>query len=234
MKKLPIQHSRREFITSVSGAGAAMMITPFLALAADKPDTKVAKIVAETMGIDTHNHIDVPFAAAEVPGPDVDLAGEMKRSGLSAICMTFSVDRPELRNPGDGYERFKNGLASMDKILEKNGLKRALNMHDVRDAYKKHQPAIIQSVAGGHFLEGKIERLQEAYSHGLRHLGLLHDNDAIVPLGDVSTNPVRWDGLTAFGADVIRECNRLGILIDWHLPTSGGWLLRSNWQPVQL
>ncbi|MCE7065217.1 hypothetical protein [Dyadobacter sp. CY326] len=42
--------------------------------------------------------------------------------------MTFSVDRPELRNPGDGYERFKNGMASMDKILEKNGLKRALNM----------------------------------------------------------------------------------------------------------
>ena len=128
--------------------------------------------------------------------------------------MTFSVDRPELRNRGDGYERFKDGLASMDKILEQNGLERSLKLADLQEAHKKQQPAIIQSIEGGHFLEGHIERLQEAYDRGLRHLGLLHDNDAIVPLGDVYTNPVRWDGLTEFGANVIKECNRLGILID--------------------
>lgn len=52
-----------------------------------------------------------------------------------------------------------------------------------------------------------------AYGRGLRQLGLLHDSDASVPLGDVYTNPAKW-GLTAFGAEVIKECNRLGILID--------------------
>ncbi|MBO0951101.1 membrane dipeptidase [Fibrella forsythiae] len=67
---------------------------------------------------------------------------------------------------------------------------------------------------GGHFLEGHIERLDEAYSRGLRLLGLLHDNDASVPLGDIYTNPPQWGGLTKFGADVIRACNRLGILVD--------------------
>jgi membrane dipeptidase len=48
----------------------------------------------------------------------------------------------------------------------------------------------------------------------LRHFGLLHDSDASVPLGDVYTNPPRYGGLTAFGSAVIKECNRLGILVD--------------------
>ncbi|MCC8455852.1 dipeptidase, partial [Streptomyces rochei] len=138
----------------------------------------------------------------------------MTRSGLSVICMTFSVDRPELRNPGEAYERFRNEMDSMDINLKNNGLKRSLNLKELRDAHKNHQPALIQSVEGGHFLEGQAERLEEAYNRGVRHLGLLHDNDALVPLGDVYTNPVRWGGLTAFGAEIIRECNRLGILID--------------------
>jgi membrane dipeptidase len=43
--------------------------------------SKAAFIVASTMGIDTHNHIDVPLTAADVPGPDLDLVGEMKWSG---------------------------------------------------------------------------------------------------------------------------------------------------------
>ncbi|WP_428668552.1 dipeptidase [Runella sp.] len=180
----------------------------------DEIDPKVAKIVADTIGIDTHNHIDVPIIAAEVPGPNIDLIGEMKKSGLSAICMTFAVDYQPLRNPGDAYERFINGLAAMDQQLINNGMKRSLDLKDLKAAHKKHQPTVIQSVEGGHFLEGRLERLTEAYKRGLRHLGLLHDNDASVPLGDIYTKPPQWGGMTAFGTEVIKECNRLGILID--------------------
>ncbi|MEO6686350.1 MAG: membrane dipeptidase, partial [Dyadobacter sp.] len=193
---------------------AAILLSPLDSLAFDEIDPRVAAIVSETIGIDSHNHVEVPYVKAEVPGPKIDLAGEMKKSGLSAICMTFSVDRPELKNPGDAYERFTNNMDSMDKQLVNNGMKRSLNMADLRAAHKKNKPTVIQSVEGGHFLDGHPDRLQEAYSRGLRHLGLLHDNDASVPLGDVYTNPPRWGGLTAFGADVIKECNRLGILID--------------------
>jgi len=206
--------SRREFVTTLAGAGAVMMLNPLSAWAIDEIDPRVAAIVAATIGIDTHNHIDVPLIAADVPGPDIDLAGEMKRSGLSAICMTFALDYQKMGPPGEAYTRFINGLASMDQQLKRNRMKRSLNMADLRTAHKKHQPTVIQSVEGGHFLEGHLERLGEAYNRGLRHLGLLHDSDASVPLGDVYTNPPRWGGLTAFGTDVIKECNRLGILID--------------------
>ncbi|SDP01576.1 Zn-dependent dipeptidase, dipeptidase homolog [Mucilaginibacter sp. OK268] len=208
--------SRREFLTAitVAGAGTVMMMNPLATWAIDEVDPRVAKIVADTIGIDTHNHIDVPLTLTEVPGPNIDLAGEMKQSGLSAICMTFALDYQKLQKPGEAYERFLNGLASMDQQLERNGMKRSLNLADIQAAHNQRQPTVIQSVEGGHFLEGQLDRLGEAYHRGLRHLGLLHDSDASVPLGDVYTNPARFGGLTAFGADIIKECNRLGILVD--------------------
>jgi membrane dipeptidase len=208
--------SRREFISAVTlaGVGAAVMMNPLAAWAIDETDPRVAAIVKATMGIDTHNHIDVPLATGEVPGPKIDLMGEMKRSGLSAICATFAVDYQQLNQPGVAYERFLNGLTAMDEQLKSNGMKRSFDLTDLQTAHKKRQPTVIQSVEGGHFLEGQLGRLQVAYDRGLRLLTLLHDSDASVPLGDVFTNPVRWDGLTSFGAEVIKECNRLGILVD--------------------
>ena len=203
--------TRRQFLSTVAmTAGAALLPPPCLGWAADTIDPRVAEIVARTIGIDTHNHVDVPLTDAEMPGPDLDLAGEMKRSGLSAICMTFATDY----QPGDAYDRFLKGLASMDRQLERNGMKRSLTTDDVLTAHKNRQPTVIQAVEGGHFLQGHLERVQEAYGRGLRHLGILHDSDASVPLGDVYTNPPRYGGLTPFGASVIKECNRLGILID--------------------
>ncbi|GGG97908.1 dipeptidase [Silvibacterium dinghuense] len=207
--------SRRQFLSTVAmTAGAAMTLGQRWAWAADAAgegvDPRVSRTVAKTLGIDTHNHIDVPMTADEVPGPDIDLSGEMKRSGLTAICMTFATDYQQ----GNAYERFKNAMASMDRQLERNGMKRSLTPDDVHAAHRKHQPTVIQSVEGAHFLEGHLDRVEEAYHRGLRHFGLLHDSDATPPLGDVYTRPPQYGGLTPFGVDVVRECNRLGMLID--------------------
>jgi membrane dipeptidase len=206
--------SRRNFITSVTAAGAAIMCNPFLSWASNEYDPRIAAIIAKTIGVDTHNHIDVPLNAEELPDWEIDLFGELKKSGLSAICMTYAVDYQQLINPGDAYKRFINGLDVMDNVLKSNNMKRSLDLKDLQFAHKKKIPTVIQSVEGGHFLEGKLDRLEEAYSRGLRHLGLLHDNDASVPLGDIFTKPAQWGGLTSFGSDVIKECNKLGILVD--------------------
>jgi membrane dipeptidase len=203
--------SRRQFLSTFAmTAGAAMIVRSRSGWAADMTDPQVEDIVAKTIGIDTHNHIDVPLTAAEMPGPNIDLAGEMKRSGLSAICMTFATDY----QAGDAYNRFLKGLASMDRQLEYNSMRRSLTPDDIRNAHKNRQPTVVQAIEGGHFLEGHLERVEEAYGRGLRHFGLLHDSDASVPLGDVYTNPPRYGGLTPFGAAVLKECNRLGVLID--------------------
>jgi membrane dipeptidase len=149
--------SRRKFLaaTPIGGVETALMFHPLATWAMDDKDPRVAKIVADTMGIDTDDHVDVPLLSAELPGPWIDLAGEMKRSGLSAMCMTFAVDYQRLPNPDDGHERFLNGLTAVDQQLQLNGMKRALNLGDLWDAHKKHQPIVIQSVEGGHFLTAK-------------------------------------------------------------------------------
>lgn len=202
--------SRRQFLSTAMTVVAGITLRARPGRAADAADPRVADIVSTTIGIDTHNHVDVPLTAAEMPGPDIDLSFEMKRSGLSAICMTFATDY----QPGDAYDRFQKGLAAMDRQLELNGMKRSLTVADLRNAHSNRQPTVIQAVEGCHFLQGHLERVEEAYGRGLRHLGLLHDSDASVPLGDVYTNPPRYGGLTAFGAAVIKESNRLGILVD--------------------
>lgn len=206
--------SRRNFVATIAGAGGASMLAPFTSWALEINDSKVDKLVKNTIGIDTHNHIDVPLDTDELSGPKLDLSGDMKKSGLSAIVMTFATDYKRNIQPGEAYQRFLNGLTAMDKSLTDDRIKRAFTLADVEAAHKAQQPTVIQAVEGCHFLEGKIERVEVAYKRGLRHLGLLHDSDALVPLGDVYTNPPQFNGLTDFGKQVIKEANRLGMLID--------------------
>lgn len=216
MNKINSRWSRRKFILSLSGTGAAMMLNPFSSLAETKSEInpKAAKIVTKTIGIDTHNHIDVPFDKTNFNSRDYDLSGEIKKSGFSAICMTFQVDRPELTKKGEAFPRFLTVLDEMDEILANHNIKRALNYSDIKKAHREKQPIVIQSVEGGHFIEGQLERIEIAYNRGLRHLGLLHDNPSYDPLGDIYTNPEKYGGLTASGIDVVKECNHLGILVD--------------------
>lgn len=206
--------SRRKFIYNLSAASALLMVRPEFTFANDTKETQIARIIAKTIGIDTHNHIDVPFNIEEFKNQNYDLAGEITKSGLAAICMTFCVDRPNLTKEGEAYQRFLTSLDEMDALLKKNNITRALKFSDLKKAHQKKKPVVVQSVEGGHFLEGQLNRLEIAYHRGLRHLGLLHDNQSAVPIGDIYTNPPQFGGLTDFGTQIISECNRLGILID--------------------
>jgi membrane dipeptidase len=205
--------TRRKFVWTFTIAGAALVFNPFTALADDK-DQRIKKIVARTIGIDTHNHMDMPFRIDEFKSQHYDLAGELKMSGLTAICMTFSVDRPKLNNEGEAYERFLANLDEMDEVLKASNLTRALSFADLKNARKDNKQIVIQSVEGGHFIEGKPERIQVAYDRGLRLLGLMHDGQTTPPLGDIYTDEPQYGGLNQLGIDIIKECNRLGILID--------------------
>ncbi len=209
--------SRRQFLTAVAGVGGAILLAPDRLRSADV-DPRVEEIVSKTIAIDMHNHVQVRFVngSADVrPAPGTGLIGEMKRSRFSAICQTWPVDSLVSKKPGDYYQHFLQGLAFEDRLLASNGMRRALNMKDLETAHTQRRPIIIQSTEGAQFLEGRLERVEEAYKRGLRHLQLLHERDDLVaPLGDVYTAAPHLGGLTAFGAQVIKECNRLGMVVD--------------------
>jgi membrane dipeptidase len=87
-----------------------------------------------------------------------------------------------------------------------------LTTADVKAAHAAGAPAIIMDIEGLDFLERKLERLEESYQRGVRTMQLVHytPND----IGDFQTGAVTHNGLTPFGADVIRACNRLGVVVD--------------------
>jgi membrane dipeptidase len=175
-------------------------------------------VLDDTIGIDMHNHATPGGSGPQQspkeqqkPQATLDLADEIKRSGLTAVCAAFRLDF----NAREPYARFLQGLTAIDALLGKDGLRRAMNLKDLQAAHDKGQPAIVQSIEGAHFLEGHLERVEEVYKRGLRHLQLLHDKgDKVEPLGDIYTEPPSLGGLTTFGASVVKECNRLGIVVD--------------------
>jgi membrane dipeptidase len=100
----------------------------------------------------------------------------------------------------------------MDELVTRHGARRALCAADLEAAHKAGQPAIIADVEGLDFLEMKLERLEEPHRRGIRHVQLVHytRND----IGDFQTGAVTHQGLTGFGAEVIRACDRLGFVCD--------------------
>jgi membrane dipeptidase len=85
---------------------------------------------------------------------------------------------------------------------------------------KERTPAIAISSEGADFLEGNLAYLETARARGLVHLQLLHYR--LAEVGDISTEAPKHGGLTDFGKDIVRECNRLGILVDCAHGTSAG------------
>jgi membrane dipeptidase len=220
--------SRRELLTTaVSAAGAMLLGPPCLNAAGDDVDPRVARVMSRTIGIDMHNHV-YPAGTEPHPqhgqprrpeepehAPDLFIAEELKHSGLTAVCASFVVDFARNDKPGDARDNFLRWLAAIDAQLEKGHIHRALNLEDLQAAHAHGQPTIVQTVEGAHFIEGRLDRVEEAYKRGLRDLQLLHERDDMVsPLGDTNTAPAHLGGLTAFGAKVVQECNRLGIVVD--------------------
>jgi membrane dipeptidase len=97
-------------------------------------------------------------------------------------------------------------------MVAHHGLVRALSAADLEAAHKAGQPAVVGDTEGLDFLEMKLERLEEAHQRGLRHVQLVHytPND----IGDFQTGAIMHGGLTAFGAEVIHACHRLGLVCD--------------------
>jgi membrane dipeptidase len=90
----------------------------------------------------------------------------------------------------------------------------ALTASDVRAAKSGGRVAALGGIEGGQALEGSIAGLEAFARRGVRYLGLLHfsANAMGAPARGRGENPDQ--GLTAFGHDVVRECERTGIVVD--------------------
>ena len=225
--------TRRGVLKALGGASLALygaIMNRRLYAAEPASDPRVDKIVRDTISVDMHNHYpQPPFTQATTdarPLPAIDLKGQMQKAGLSAVCLTYALDSDRSPQPGEWYRYHLQILSDIDRTLQQNGMRRALNMADLKAAHEARTSIVVQDCEGAQWIEGHLERIEEAYKRGLRHMQLVHQmHDLVSPLGGVqqlvrpkteneNSHPVDVTGLTPFGADVIRECNRLGIVVD--------------------
>src|SRR5574341_2374148 len=88
----------------------------------------------------------------------------------------------------------------------------AVTAADIERNFKAGQVSCLIGIEGGHAIENSLGALRMFYALGVRYMTLTHWET--IDWADAATDSARHDGLTAFGEDVVREMNRLGMMVD--------------------
>ncbi len=232
--------SRRQFIGAAIAAGAGLSALAWWRFGskAYTPSVDITpgiELLKTIPVVDVHGHPGRSFLVNgdfdsfilnRVPrGFEQERLADMK-AGLVTAClfaMVSDVQLLELQlvgglkvarkfHPGEAFADFKRQLDYFLSLFAKGELVLALSAEDIRAAHRNGQPVAVLSCEGAGFVEDKLERLSIAYDAGLRSITLVHYRPS--EYGDVQTSAPDHGGLTALGREMIREMNRVGILID--------------------
>ena len=83
---------------------------------------------------------------------------------------------------------------------------------DVRSAFKAGKVGSLLGMEGGHAIENSLGALRDYYALGVRYMTLTHN--VTLDWADAALDSAKHGGLTNFGKEVVREMNRLGMLVD--------------------
>src|SRR5437660_1548485 len=191
----------------------------FLAVAV-KPDAisaRAKKLHFSSIVVDTHDDTTQRFLDGKFDLGPRDARGSidiprMREGNLSAIF--FSIWMPSKIT---GPEAVDRALVQIDAVREQvrkhsNDMVLATTAAEVRDARKQGKIAALMGVEGGHMINSNLGVLRSYAALGVRYMTLTHSgNDE---WADSSTDKAAHNGLTDFGKDVVREMNRLGVIVD--------------------
>jgi membrane dipeptidase len=150
---------------------------------------------------------------------------EMHQGGLTAAFFSIVADSILLGRdekgivvsdrklaPGEAWADCERQLNAFAELAKRERIGLATSALQVQEFSRRGEVAAFLACEGGHGLEGRVERLDDLYARGVRSLQLTHyaQND----LGDLQTLPAVYRGLSAFGRDVVRRMNHLGMVVD--------------------
>lgn len=164
---------------------------------------------AALLGRDT---VDRALQGLHVGGADLCCFATVADLRVLGVEPTGGIRARRDFEPGEAHRDHERQLAALDEICARPGVARILAPEDWRTAREADAIGILTACEGGDFLEGRLERVEQAHRRGVRSIGLVHYR--VNELGDIQTEPPAHGGLSAFGASVVREMNRLGLIID--------------------
>src|SRR5438309_612936 len=188
-----------------------------LAISADSISERARKLHFSSMVVDTHGDTTQRFLDGKFDLGTRSATGSidiprMREGNLSAIF--FSIWMP---SKVTGPEAVDRALVQIDAVREQvrkhsNDMVLATTAAEVREARKQGRIAALMGVEGGHMINASLGVLRSYAALGVRYMTLTHSgNDE---WADSSTDKPVHNGLTDFGKDVVREMNRLGVIVD--------------------
>jgi membrane dipeptidase len=214
-------------ISLLQAAPAAPVTTPGVAPAKTDPFLVRARAILKSAPlIDGHN--DVPWAIRQDPTKPMDVEAYDMRKGVSG-----HTDLPRMAQgkmggqfwsvyiPGDdatkraGYAKVQ--LEQIDiarRVIQKyaDRFELAVNSSQVLPIFRRGKVASMLGMEGGHAIENSLGALRAFYALGARYMTLTHN--VTLDWADAANDAARHGGLSKFGEEVVREMNRLGMLVD--------------------
>ena len=199
--------------------GSRQPATPSTEPRDEKLWKRALEIQKKAIVIDTHNDITTPMT-----NDDFDLNGtppvpyrtnieRMKRGGMTAEFFSLYI-RPWYVAHGGATRRTLDMIDSVYRAVERHpgDLMLATSTADIRKAKRQGKIAALMGIEGGHAIENSLPTLRQFYRLGVRYMTLTWNNNN--DWADGAREKPRHNGLTDFGKDVVREMNRLGMLVD--------------------
>lgn len=159
----------------------------FLDLARMNPDSSLPQ-----------NHTDVP---------------RLRAGGVGGVFWAAYVPVETIgRTPGPARVALEQ-IDLIRRMAERSPtLELALTADDVERIHREHRIAALIGIEGGHAIENSLGALRQMYALGARYMTLTHTST--IDWADAATDTEKHGGLTRFGEEVVREMNRLGMLVD--------------------
>jgi membrane dipeptidase len=199
------------------------LVLPLAAAVAALAQTKVeparvTRLLDRAVLIDLHDDttqmmVDEGYNLAEKHDyGQVDIP-RMRAGHVSGLFLSIWTDT-------DRYtptEAVRRALEQIDAVRRETArhprdLELAATAGDILAARKRGHIAILMGVEGGHAIDSDLSILRTFFQLGARYMTLTHTNHT--PWADTSSKPPEHNGLTDFGRQVVREMNRLGMMVD--------------------
>jgi membrane dipeptidase len=190
----------------------------------DKALERARKLLRSTPLIDGHN--DLPWAIRERKDAPMDVARydlrktteghtDLARLAEGQVGAQFwSIYIPgEIKDSGFAkvqLEQFDIARRTVARYPDR--LELALTADDIQRSFKRRHVASLLGMEGGHAIENSLGALRSYYDLGARYMTLTHN--VTLDWADAALDSARHNGLSEFGREVVREMNRLGMLVD--------------------